>query len=266
MSTSERIKRVKPVGGWLAGVAAAVVATLIAAWILADRPDPGEVPFKVAVEVYHSEADGWVAPVALSKLAPIPRPSGVDEQSQRAWYSQWVSWLGTHGAVPASVSSVQIHVQGTSGAQVTLTGLQVKVVNRRPAVQGTWAGITIGGDYWYRFVDADLDQEPPKLTAELHEEWESSVRPHERRPIRFPYKVSLSDAELFEVQARTERCDCEFVVELSWIFQDRSGTLTVDDKGKPFRVTGRANVTHTCYVPPPGMQPPSPPSCEEGKA
>jgi hypothetical protein len=62
----------------------------------------------------------------------------------------------------------------------------------------------------------------------------------------FPYKVSIIDAETFVVEGRATTCDCDWQIELSWAAEGKSGTLTIDDNGKPFRVSGGANVTQVC--------------------
>lgn len=62
----------------------------------------------------------------------------------------------------------------------------------------------------------------------------------------FPDKVSISDAETFVVEGRAGRCDCDWVIDLSWAAEGMTGTLTIDDNGKPLRVSGGDNVTRVC--------------------
>lgn len=61
-------------------------------------------------------------------------------------------------------------------------------------------------------------------------------------PPTFPFKVSDSDPEYFNVEFSTPRCDCRFRLELDWVADGRRGTTTIDDHGKPFRVVGNRDL------------------------
>ena len=52
-----------------------------------------------------------------------------------------------------------------------------------------------------------------------------------------PYRVSSEDPEVLLVNAETEACDCSWCLELDWSSQGRTGTVRVDDDGRPFRTT-----------------------------
>lgn len=239
------LRRGKPLGGWLAGVAAAVVSTVVAAWIVTnDDPQPADdgLPFTHSVRVYHDQAFGWVSGRELPQLPDRP---GFDGDWDR-WGAEWDKWMAAAEAVPAVALEIDINIQGRSDAQVTLTDLRVRVVKRAPAIRGTVVLIPGGDPGFYRYVDVDLDEDPPAHSPTVDEAFDFLAQEHELRPIRFPYRVSLSAAESFLVNAHTDRCDCAFVIDLSWASQGRTGTVAIDDEGKPFRVTGRSNVTHTC--------------------
>ncbi|MGC4761340.1 hypothetical protein ACLQ20_00585 [Micromonospora sp. DT46] len=242
-----------PAGRWFAGVLAAVVTAMLTAWLLAwgllpvtpppPPPGPDALPFTVAVRVGHDPPDGWVVEAPLAHVPARP-----------AWSEDWSRWARDAAAVPASRQHVSFTVQGVDEAQVTLTDLRVRVVARRPALRGVFAAPGGGGPTAYRWVHATLDEDPPLLTAGLFEEGEEFVPEHERREIRFPYRVSLSDAETFLVIGYTENCDCDWKVEVDWAAQGRIGTVTVDDAGRPFRVTGAAGVRTECWTSPDGTE------------
>ncbi|MEU9825367.1 hypothetical protein [Micromonospora chersina] len=234
-----------PAGRWFAGVVAAVVTTMVTAWLLAwglmpaaapPPPNPDGLPFTIAVRTSHESNDGWVVDAPLAKIPARP-----------GWPDDWSSWAREVAGVPASGSAVYFTVQGVSEAQVTLTDLRVRVVTRRPPVRGVFFAPGGGGPTAYRWVDADLDEEPPVLTAGRFEEGEQGVPEHERREIRFPYRVSVTDAETFVVVGHAVRCDCDWKIEVDWTSQGRTGTVTVDDAGRPFRVTGRAGAHTQCW-------------------
>jgi hypothetical protein len=243
------VPRLKPFGRWIAGVVAAVLAAVLTAWLLAWGPSPeggststtppttgSDLPFTVAVQS-DAAARSWISD---QPMAQIPARPG--------WQDDWWPWVRQVGAVDESPQDVFVTVQGRTEAQVTLTDLRVRVVERRPAIRGTRFGPAGGGGIVYRWVSANLDADPPKLSTHVDDGAKNSVPEHERRPIRFPYRVSVSDAETFEVLASTEKCDCSWVVELSWVSEGRLGTYVVDDGGKPFRVTGASNVVQSCLT------------------
>ncbi|MFI7431222.1 hypothetical protein ACIBPB_29935 [Micromonospora sp. NPDC049836] len=233
-----------PAGRWFAGVAAAVVTAVLTAWLLAwglapQPPESHGLPFTVAVRTSHDSNLGWVVD---APLATVPaRPS---------WAEDWSSWARKAAGVPASGAAVYFTVQGTSEAQVTLTDLRVRVLARRPPVRGVFFAPGGGGPSAYRWVNADLDEEPPVLTAGMFEDGEGGVPEHERKEIRFPYRVSVSDAETFLVIGYTVHCDCYWKVEVDWASQGRLGTVTIDDAGRPFRVTGTAGAHTECWMGP----------------
>lgn len=260
---SSPIQRLRPFGGWLAGVAAAVISTIIGAWLLADRPSDDGMPFTVAVETRHEQAFGWISPHELAQVPDRPGFTG----DWDVWQAEWAAWLSEANTTPATSLEVTFTIQGTSEAEVTLTGLEVRVVERQPAIRGVLVLIP-GGDpdpAAYRFVHANLDTDPPTLSPVVNEAFDFYAAEHEKRPIRFPYRVSISDAESFMVAANTEGCDCEFVVEVSWASQGRTGTYTVDDKGKPFHLSGTRNVTHTCPYEETAMGADRPEQCRPGR-
>ena len=56
-----------------------------------------------------------------------------------------------------------------------------------------------------------------------------------QRPINFPYKVSLTDPEVFMIFGNTSRCDCRWTAKLRWQSGDEDGTTTIRDGDDPFR-------------------------------
>jgi hypothetical protein len=246
--------RLGPLGRWSAGVAAGVVTALLTAWLinwglLPGRPGPpGQgLPFTYAVSPAWEPGAGWISDRPVVELPPRPIGSEAGPDGDKAVAQRWEEFVRRGGAVQTEGWGVQFTVQGRSSAQVTLTDLDVRVVARRPPVRGTMF-LEEGGDPTeFRRLNADLDDRPVTLSSVYLEDWEFGTIPrHERRPIEFPYRVSLSDAETFIVRAYTDGCDCSWIIELSWTSEGRNGRLTIDDSGVPFRTTSTANVTHRC--------------------
>ncbi|MEV6279174.1 hypothetical protein [Nocardia sp. NPDC051832] len=240
------LQRVKPFGGWLAGVVAAVVATVIGALLVPTnsekKSDPDALPFTMVIDTRRPSGVGWMTARTLTESSQLP----IYADDQDKWREDWERWVDRNAAVPASALVVTFTLQGTSAAEVTLTGLTVRVTERRPPITGTHVVEMGAGDTPYRFVTADLDTEPPSLSDYFDPFFGARLPESHRRPMRFPYQVSLSDAESFEVHGKAGACDCAFVIEIAWNALGRTGTTTIDDGGRPFRVAGTDAATHYC--------------------
>lgn len=138
------------------------------------------------------------------------------------------SWLRENGGVPAGVTTTSFVVQGRTSAATVLTGIEVDVVERRPVARGIFFGPAGAGGVSVRGFSVDLDA-PDRVESGAGEDLPA---------VNFPYKVSATEPEAFELTAGTLECDCLWVAHLHWTGGGRSGTLTIDEQGKPFRTVG----------------------------
>jgi hypothetical protein len=165
----------------------------------------------------------FILPRPISQIGPPP--SGSD------WKGRW-AWAHKLGGIDSNASMIRVVVQGRTEAQVTLQGLAVEVLQRRQPFRGTdLAYMGLGGGEDVRHVDVDLDSDPPRTNGF------GKGAPQALR-------VSVSDAEVFNLLAYTQRCDCLWIAKLHYVSDGRNGTVTIDDHGKPFRTTasGRSPV------------------------
>ncbi|WFE58629.1 hypothetical protein [Micromonospora sp. WMMD712] len=149
----------------------------------------------------------------------------------------WNGWAKSVGAVPTGPDSYELTVQGSSSAQVIITELRAKVLSRAPALDGTWVKVGCGGETGYRYSEIRLDEDPPTVVPADGENG---------TPLRTPYEVSLEDAEIFAIHASVNLYDVLWELEVDWASDGKTGTLVVNDNGKPFRTTGTVNVGATC--------------------
>ncbi|WP_437046651.1 helix-turn-helix domain-containing protein [Streptomyces sp. enrichment culture] len=155
------------------------------------------------------------------------------------------TWAGTQAAVHGGETRVELSVQGTSGTAVVLTALRVRVAGRAgPAAGNAYAmdDEGCGGALTPRYFDVDLDKDRPLARAVAGNDAGTPVP-----AVRLPYRVSASDPEVLVVTARTARCDCRWYLELDWASQGRTGTVRVDDRGRPFRTSGIEGLPHYAY-------------------
>ncbi|MFE7446893.1 helix-turn-helix domain-containing protein [Streptomyces chartreusis] len=154
------------------------------------------------------------------------------------------TWAATMGAVHGKQTLVRITVQGKSSTAVVLDALRVRVVGRSAPMAGTNYAMDngCGGALTPRYFDVDLDKDRP--VARPADGNDSGVT---IPAMRLPYRVSAEDPEVLLIDARTVACDCSWYLELDWSSQGRTGTVRVDDHGRPFRTTGNKGLKNYAY-------------------
>jgi hypothetical protein len=144
------------------------------------------------------------------------------------------TWAATQAAVHGRETNVRITLQGRSSTAVVLEALRVRVVGRTDPVPGNSYAMSsgCGGSITPRHFAVNLDADRPIA--------HSVAGSNEGDPIpavRLPYRVSAEDPEVLMVNARTENCGCAWYLELDWSSAGRTGTLLIDDAGRPFRTS-----------------------------
>jgi hypothetical protein len=217
-------------GGLVAG------ATLKGDAVPGEASAEGRAPL-VAVRTLDHFCTNWVttkSPSDIRSSLPIP--------SELIGSGYWHDWAPLSDGVSASPAGVEITIQGAKSTQVVLTDIHVRVLSRRQPMRGLDLTGRCGGTGTFRLLDVDLDRDPP---ATVPQEVPGALMGDEPKwattPIRFPYRVSSTDAETFVIVASTTLYDVDWVVDLSWSSAGVTGTMVVDDKGKPFRTTSTAN-------------------------
>ena len=145
------------------------------------------------------------------------------------------AWAATQGAVHGRQTMVQISVQGKSSTAVVLDALRVRIVGRGTPVTGTTYDMAqgCGGGLGPRYFDVNLDINRPIARAVPGADDRGDPAP----AVQFPYRVSAQDPEVLLVTATTETYDCRWYLELDWSSQGRTGTVRIDDHGRPFRTS-----------------------------
>ncbi|WP_264934406.1 helix-turn-helix transcriptional regulator [Streptomyces sp. A012304] len=140
------------------------------------------------------------------------------------------AWVARHGAVSSGKQLVEVTVQGTGDETVVVDDLAVRTVAKRTPLPWNdfamaYPGVGCGAGLPKRFFTVALDAARPALLPEAgHGD--------------FPFSVSESDPEIYYISADASAYDVSWELELSWSSGSRHGKLTVDDDGRPFRVSG----------------------------
>ncbi|MBA8947579.1 hypothetical protein FHS33_006047 [Streptomyces calvus] len=181
----------------------------------------GGVPLTVGVEAYD-----WPDPCSQRYLVNRP-PSQVSPPPTE---QDAPGWVGALDAVSSGEQSVRLTVQGTGADTVVVDALTVRIAGKRsPLAWNDFAmgypGVGCGGDVPKRAFSVALDAARPAVTPESGQQ-------------DFPFKVSQSDPEVYYITADASAYDVSWYLELKWSSGSRSGTLTVDNNGRPFHTSG----------------------------
>ncbi|MEU3714070.1 helix-turn-helix domain-containing protein [Streptomyces catenulae] len=155
-----------------------------------------------------------------------------------------VGWARSLGGVDAEHSRIGVVVRGTEKEPVVLEALRAQVVGRGPALG--WQHYNpsggCGGGLTPSSYSIALDNTSPVVKPVPGEQAGKTVP---AKP--FPRTVSASDPEALAIRADAVSCDCSWYLELDWSSGKRSGTLRIDDGGRPFRTSGAASRTTYTY-------------------
>lgn len=202
----------------------------------AGRPEPGAgTPLTWSVDSHVWQAGcghDYVLTRPPQQVPPPPPP-----QDARTWATSL-------GAVHGRQTMVRVSVQGRDSTAVVLEALRVRVVSRAAPLKGSVYAMDrgCGGALTPRFFDVDLDRDRPVARPQDGNDTGTPIP-----AMRLPYRVSATDPEVLLVTAETRTCDCSWYLELDWSSQGRTGTVRVDDAGRPFRTTGIGSLPRYVY-------------------
>ncbi|MFD5832945.1 helix-turn-helix domain-containing protein [Streptomyces collinus] len=190
-----------------------------------DRPGRDTAPASAPLTV-DTEPHAWESPCSQRYLIDLPPGRvGPPPPEQDA-----PGWVAATGAVPSGEQFLKLTVQGKGQQTVVVKGLTVRMAGKRaPLAWNDYAmgypGVGCGGGVPTRFFTVALDAARPGVVPEAGH-------------ANFPFKVSESDPEVYYIRADASAYDVRWYLELRWSSGDRSGTLAVDDHGRPFRTSG----------------------------
>ncbi|MFJ8593278.1 helix-turn-helix domain-containing protein [Streptomyces sp. NPDC093598] len=190
-----------------------------------DRPGRDTAPASAPLTV-DTEPHAWESPCSQRYLVNLPPGRvGPPPPEQDA-----PGWVAATGAVPSGEQFLKLTVQGTGKETVVVKRLTVRMAGKRaPLAWNDYAmgypGVGCGGGVPTRFFTVALDAARPGVVPEAGH-------------ANFPFKVSESDPEVYYIRADASAYDVSWYLELAWSSGNRTGTLTVDDHGRPFRTSG----------------------------
>ena len=130
---------------------------------------------------------------------------------------------------------IVLSVQGTSSSTVVLQGLHIRTVSKTAPLP--WSAFSMasgcGGGIVPVSFDVNLDAERPLANPTKGQQGDTVIP-----AVDFPFKVSESDPQVLTVYAHAHTENVVWYLELDWSSGSRSGTIRIDDHGKPFQTSG----------------------------
>ncbi|MFD6281363.1 helix-turn-helix domain-containing protein [Streptomyces sp. NPDC060209] len=191
-------------------------------------PQGGGVPVHATISSYNWESPCGQYYMLDQEPDDVPPPPAPQDTR---------GWARALGGVDGGDMKLELTLQGTSGEAVVLNGLHVRVLGRNAALARSAysMGNGCGGGITPQTFDIDLDDSRPRSKPVAGEDAGKVVPAKD-----FPYRVSSTDVEVFNLDAHVEGHDVTWYLELEWTSGGRSGTLRIDDGGKPFRTSSLA--------------------------
>ncbi|MDX3535948.1 helix-turn-helix transcriptional regulator [Streptomyces sp. MB09-01] len=144
------------------------------------------------------------------------------------------AWASAQRAVHAGRQIVEVTLHGTGPGAVVLEDLQVRVSGRRtpPAWNVYQMSQGCGGSLTPAAFAVNLDA-PRPLARPVAGNDAGGTLPAPA----FPMRVSAAEPVVLRVEAVTTGCDCDWSLDLRWSAPSGSGTLRIDDDGRPLRTS-----------------------------
>ncbi|MFB6523633.1 helix-turn-helix domain-containing protein [Streptomyces sp. NPDC056401] len=188
-------------------------------------PSPASPPLRAAVRSHV-----WAAGCDHAYLAE-PGPSAVPPPPVEA---DAPAWAAGRKAVHAGTQIVEVTLLGTGPDPVVLEDLEVRVAGRRAPLrwnvyemsQGCGGGITPAA--FTVNLDAPRPQARPVAGNDQGEKIEAPA---------FPLKMTSTEPAVLRVVASSTGCDCDWYLDLRWSAPTGSGTLRLDESGRPWRIS-----------------------------
>ncbi|MEL5956698.1 helix-turn-helix transcriptional regulator [Streptomyces sp. CLV115] len=185
----------------------------------------GGVPLSATISSYNWEepcGQHYVLDQKPEDVPPPPSPQGTR------------GWAKALGGVDGGSMQLEVTVQGKSGQAVVLNGLHVRTLSRKAPL--AWSAYSMGegcgSGVTPQSFDVDLDDSRPDLTPVAGQQGDTRVPPKD-----FPFKVTSTDVEVFDLTVHVEGHDVSWYLDLEWSSGGRTGMLRIDDGGKPFRTS-----------------------------
>jgi hypothetical protein len=174
---------------------------------------------------YHEK--GWAFPQTIDTLPWVAYVS--DE-----------AWVARYGGVPVSGNYYAFSLSALTSASVEIEWVEPRVISHAEPVRGVYPPPWTGGCGGFQpsMFRVNLDNTPLSFIAVPGDDVGGPFP-----AIPLPHIIDHNRPEVWYVAAVTEKCSCEWEADIHWRSGDQTGVETLNDQGKPFRVTATTLTT-----------------------
>lgn len=225
----------------------AVASTLIAAhldvWWFGGDPAPPAASTPAATP--DSTLDVVAKVNDPAQCPPYAAAPDVDQVDVPGPNEPNTAWATRVSAVPMGHVQISLLFQGSTSKAIVITGLTAVVDEEQDSsspVSRYALGNDCGDAVEPRTFEVDLDSETPEVVP-LPPSDQGQPTP------AFPYTVSESDVELFEVDAAVVERSVGFHLEVAYLADGEPGTSVVKDAdGSDFTLRGQTQIQHDFFL------------------
>jgi hypothetical protein len=184
----------------------------------------GEPPLRITVQE---------APASYYEGNAAALPTGLpgSKAGYRGSCEDILRRLDEEGAVDVGESYLRVSVQGLHDSPVVIQDISARIVRRHEPIAHTIVSCPLEGQIDVISLGFDLDEPEPM------------ARQYENDEFGAPYfgasaiRVDRGEPIEIDVIAVTEKCYCEWTMELVAIVDGEEETFVLDDNGQPFRTS-----------------------------
>jgi hypothetical protein len=164
-----------------------------------------------------------------------------------------VSQLGRDAVTPPVTSwRLPVYLSGTTAQPVLITGMSVHIISRAPprkltTVHSCWDERCTPTRVLRGTNTADTLEMPTRLVSANLDAGSSNISVSPVGGAHFPFEVTRSAVEYFQLLVSAAKCACTWVVDVNWIQGAHSGEKQVENHGSPFHVSADQIVRTYCY-------------------
>jgi hypothetical protein len=180
----------------------------------------------------------YYLPQAVDELrAALPSPVPADGTNPQPQLDSTTAWTASRGGF-RQTNWIEFTVEGSSSRATILTGLSVRLVASGPLRSRTRiaVGDGCGAAVTPRTFTMTFGTDPPGLAPVAGQTLNASCDPVDVPAVSFPFKVSETDPEVFDLSVAPDGpvCDCEWTAVLAYTQGGISRNTVIDDHGQPF--------------------------------
>lgn len=198
----------------------------------------------MSVEAVRLDDEGWWAATS-GDFRPTSAQSRLLAEPMSTTSEKYDDFLRSTGAVNVGEQTLRLTLTGRRDQQVNVLDVRPVIVRRASPLAGTLFAVgSQAGSATFQVI-YDLDRPNPVARKAVRDtdfsEWNADAGAVKPGPPFFAdttITLRRDEQNVLVLRARTERFHVAFRLKVTYMLGDRRKYMTIDDRGRPFQVTG----------------------------